>query len=137
MPEWHRVAGNPAFSASARTVHRGPGPTPGMAVRVRRRLSASPRLFHHPAVRSLCSLWRVRHTGFNGDDPALQRDAIVSLDGLRSCDEQYAHVARQPLATLVSSECEAHRRNRGLAVAGLRFYRHRMALGDRAATHRL
>src|SRR5262245_31811892 len=114
MPEWHRMAGNLALSPSARTVHRGSGASPGMAVHIRRRLSASPRRIDHPAVRSLRPLWGVHHTGLDGDDPALQRDAIVTLDGLRSRDGQYAHVARQPVATLVPAELQAHCRNLGL-----------------------
>src|SRR5262249_52083791 len=99
--------------------------------------SASPWGLHHPAIRGLRALWRVHHTGLDGDDPALQRDAIVTLDGLRSRDGQYAHVARQSVATLVSPELQAHRRNLRLAAAGLCLPRHSLALGDRTAAHRL
>src|SRR6201999_411019 len=68
----------------------------------------------------------------DGDDPALQRDAIVALDGLRPRDRQYAHAAREPDAALVSPDLEAARRHGGVDPSGLCLSAHRLFLGDRA-----
>ena len=48
--------------------------------------------------------------GLIGDDPALQRHAVLALDGLRPRDRRDARPARQPLSALVPAHREADRR---------------------------
>ena len=75
--------------------------------------------------------------GLLRDDPALQRHAVLALDGLRPRDRGDAHAAGQPVPALVPADREADRRRRGLDPAGLCLPRHRLVLGHPAAGPRL
>ena len=57
--------------------------------------------------------------GPDRDDPAVQRHAVVAVDGLRPRDGLDAHAARQPRAALVPADLEAAR---GVAVSILQVY---------------
>ena len=86
-----------------------------------------------PPVRHLCSLRGLHHAWAHRDDPALQRHAILAVDGLRPRNGQHAHAAGQPGAALVSPDLEADRGRRCFDSASLRLSRRRLFLGDRAA----
>src|SRR6202011_4766569 len=133
LPEWHRVARRAALSAPARTLRLGAGAAAGVAVHFRPRLPPGSRHLHHPALRDLHPLRGLYRAWIDGDDPAVQRHAILALDGLRPRDGQHAHLAGEPAAALVSAVLQTACGNRGLAAAGLLFSRYRLVLGHRAA----
>ena len=49
----------------------------------------------------------VRHAGPGRHDPAVQRHAVVAVDGLRPRDGRHAHAARQPVPALVPARLQA------------------------------
>src|SRR5436309_165545 len=95
------MARGAALPASARTLRRGPGPPAGVAVHFRGRFPAGARGLDHSAVRSLCALRGIHHPRPDGDDPALQRHAVLALHGLRPRDGQHANPAGEPAVELV------------------------------------
>ena len=73
----------------------------------------------HPAVRNLRPLRGVRHPGPGRDDSAIQRNAVLAVDGLRPGDGQHADAAREPLPALVPARVQATGQHRRFAFAGL------------------
>ncbi len=108
-----------------------------MALHLRGRLPPGARRIHHPALRDLYPLRGLHHARIDAPDPALQRHAVVAVDGLRPRDGQHAHTAGEPAAALVPALLEARGRHGRVAAAGLHLPRHRLVLGDRGAAHRL
>ena len=109
----------------------------GLAVHFRHRLSASARRVHHSTLRNLCAVRGLHHARTDIADPALQRDAVLALDGLRSRDGQHAHPAREPAAAVVPALVEACRRHDRVAAASLHISRDCLVLGNRGPGHRL
>ena len=101
MPQGHRLARGAALPAPARALHVGAGAPAHLAVHLRRRLPPDARRVDHPALRNLRALRGLRRAGPARHDPAVQRHAVVAVDGLRPRDRRHAHAARQPLPALV------------------------------------
>src|SRR6266404_5921861 len=137
LPERHRVARGLALPTPARTLRFGAGSAAGVAVHFRGRLPPGAGHLHHPAIRNLHPLRGLHRARIDGDDPAVQRHAILALDGLRPRDGQYAHPAGESAAALVSAVLQASGGNRGLAAPGLCLPADCVALGYRAAADRL
>src|ERR1700704_3644835 len=137
LPERHRVARRTAISAPARTLRLRAGPAAGMAVHLRGRLSPGAWHLHHPALRNLHPLRGLYRARIDGDDPAVQRHAVLTVDGLRPRDGQYAHPAGESAAALVSAVLQASGGHSGLAAPGLCLPADCVALGYRAAADRL
>ena len=137
LPQRHRLARGAALPASARALRLGAGAAAGLAVHLRRRIPPGARRLHHPALRDLHPLRGLYRAGPDGDDPALQRHAVLALDGLRPRDGQHAHAAGEPAAALVSAVLQAARGHRGVAAAGLCLPADRLVLGHHAAADRL
>src|ERR1051325_2783810 len=97
------MARGAALPASARTLRLRAGEAAGMALHLRRWIPAGARYLHHPALRDLHPLRGLYRAGLDGDDPALQRHAVFAFHGLRPRDGQYAHLAGEPAAALVSA----------------------------------
>ena len=107
LPARHRLARGAALPASARALRLGAGAAAGVAVHLRRRIPPDPRRLDHPAVRHLCPVRGLRHARTDGDDPVVQRHAVLAVDGLRPRDGQHAHAAGQPVPALVPADRQA------------------------------
>ena len=125
----HRLARGPALRPPARALPVGAGAAAGLALHLRRRLPGGARPVDHAALPDLRALRGLRGARARRDDPALQRPAVLALDGLRPRDRGDADAAGQPVPALVPADREAARRRRGLDPAGLRLPRHRLGLG--------
>ena len=79
------------------------------------------------SVRGLC------HARTDGDDPVVQRHAVLAVDGLRPRDGQHAHAAGEPVPALVPADRQTAGKHRGVDRAGLRLSGRRLVLGRRAA----
>src|SRR4029078_539881 len=137
LPQGHCLAGGTALSASARTVRGRGGPPAGLAVHFRHGLSASARCIDHSTLRNLCAVRGLHHARTDITYPALQRDAVLALDGLRSRDGQHAHPAREPAAAVVPALVKACRRHDRVVAASLHISRDCLVLGNRGTGHRL
>ena len=129
----HRLARGVALPASARALPLRARAAAGVAVHLRGRLSPGARRIDHSALSNLRSLRGVRHARPGRHGPAVQRHAILALDGLRPRDRRNAHAAGQPVPALLPARLEAARRRGGVAAAGLCLPADRLFLGDRAA----
>src|SRR5215204_4176151 len=109
----------------------GPRPPARMAVHLRHGLSQRPRRLDLAALRNLYSLRGLHHAGPCRDDPALQRHAVVLVDGVRPRGRLDACAADEPVSARVSPSREAHRRRRRIAHPGLRLPRRRTPVGHR------
>src|SRR5438445_7495851 len=101
-----------AFLEPARTLFLGLGPPPGVARDLRYRLSFCARGVDHPALRDLHSLRGLYRSRADRDDPVVQRDADLAVDGLRPRNGEHAHPDGEPAAALVLVDGEAARRGR-------------------------
>ena len=102
-----------------------------LAVHLRRGLSQRPRRLDPAAVRNLYSLRGLHHAGPCRDDPALQRHAVVLVDGVRPRGRLDARALDEPVSALVPPSREARRRRRRIAHPGLRLPRRRTPVGGR------
>ena len=82
LPAGHPVARGAALRAAAHPLRLGSGAAAGLAVHLRRRLPLGARRLDHPALRDLHPLRRVHRPRADRDDPAVQRDAELAVDGL-------------------------------------------------------
>ena len=114
LPARHRLARGIAFLPPARTLHLGAGASAGLAVHLRRRLSPDPRRVDHPAIRYLRAVRGLRHARSDGDDPVVQRHAVLALHGLRPGDGEYAHAAGQSVSALVPADRQAAGKHLGV-----------------------
>ncbi|KAH2820938.1 hypothetical protein KXV85_002967, partial [Aspergillus fumigatus] len=84
---------------------------------------------HHPALRDLHPLRGLYRARADGDDPALQRHAVLAVDGLRPRDGQHAHAAGQPAAARISAVLQAAGWYCRVAAPGLCVPADRLVLG--------
>ena len=131
LPRRHRPARGPALPAPARALRFGAGAPAGLAVHIRRRVPPDPRRVDHPALSHLRAVPGLRDAGADRHDPAVQRHAVLAVDGLRPRDGQHAPAAGEPLPALVPAARPAAGGHRGVGAAGLCVPGDRRAVGGR------
>ena len=105
LPRRHRLARGAALSASARALLLSARAAADLAVHFRGRFPAGAWRLDHSAVRVLRALRGVHRARACRHDPAVQRHAVVAVDGLRPRDGRHADAARQPVPALVPAAC--------------------------------
>src|SRR3984893_6509770 len=133
----HHDPGMAAFFEPAGTLLLGFGPPAGVARDLCHRGLFRPRGVDHPALRDLHPLRGLHRPRADRDDPVVQRDADLAVDGLRPRDGEHANPDGEPAAALVFVDRETARRGRPLGSAGLCVSGDRVALGYRPAVVRL
>src|SRR6516164_110443 len=118
-----------ALSEPARPVLFGTCPAARLARHFRDRLSLRARRLNYPALRDLHPIRCLYRPGPNRDDPAVQRDADLAVDGLRPRDGKHADFDGQPAAALVLVDREASCRGRPFGHPGICLSGNRVALG--------
>src|ERR1700730_2586341 len=126
-----------AVPEPARTLLFGLGPSARLARNFRDRLSLRAPGVDHPALRDLHSVRGLHCPRADRDDPVVQRDAELAVDGLRPRDGEHANPDGEPAAALVFIDGEIARRGRPLGAAGLCLSGDCLALGHRPAVVRL
>src|SRR6516162_565420 len=125
------------LSEPARTLLLGAGAPARMARDLRYRLPLRSRCLDHPALRNLHSIRCLYRARPDRDDPAVQWDADLVVDGLRPRDGEHANINGQPVAALVSVDREATCRGRPFRDPGICLSGDRVALGYHSAMVRL
>src|SRR6516162_6621546 len=115
----------------------GAGAAARLARHLRHRLPLRSRRVDHTALRDLHPLPGLYRPRTDRDDPVVQRDADLAVDGLRPRDGEHADPDGEPAAALVPADRQAARRMRALGDSSLCVFGDRAALGYHSAMVRL
>src|SRR6516162_4182527 len=126
-----------ALSQPARPFLFSTGAAARLARDLRHRVPLCSRRVDHPALRDLHPLPGLHRPRADRDDPGVQRDVDLLVDGLRPRDGKHADPDGEPLAALVPADRQAARWMRPLGDRGLCVYGDSAALGHRSAVVRL